>query len=69
MKYITLLIFAGESTEWLVPITVSTSASPDSAVQSVLMDSPSLTVTLDNVTPDSWVKVRMASTNHCLDVC
>jgi len=41
----------------MVPITMSTSEKPETSVQTVLLDSPSTTVTLSNVKPGNWVKV------------
>lgn len=48
----------GESKEWLVPISISTSESPSQAVKHVLLDKPSMEVVLENVKPDSWVKLN-----------
>ncbi|XP_052816194.1 puromycin-sensitive aminopeptidase-like isoform X1 [Mya arenaria] len=52
---------AGESSEWLVPITISTSDSPNTPVKSVLLEGPSMTVTLENVKPGAWVKLNSGS--------
>ncbi|KAL4217239.1 hypothetical protein ACF0H5_023690 [Mactra antiquata] len=51
----------GESTQWLVPISICTSESPDAPVKTILLDSKSQTVTLDNVKPESWVKLNAGS--------
>ncbi|KAH3753711.1 hypothetical protein DPMN_188354 [Dreissena polymorpha] len=51
----------GESTEWMVPISVSTSTSPDTPVHTVLLDKPSMKVTLPDVKPNAWVKLNSGS--------
>lgn len=51
----------GESTEWLVPISISTSASPSEPVTKVLMDKPSMEVVVENVSPGDWVKLNTGS--------
>lgn len=49
---------AGDGYLWLVPISVSTSSSPDTPVKTILLDTASTTITLDNVPPEDWVKVN-----------
>ncbi|XP_072032705.1 puromycin-sensitive aminopeptidase-like [Amphiura filiformis] len=48
---------SGESPQWMVPVSIATSAKPNEAASKVVLDKPSLTVTLD-VEPNQWVKVN-----------
>ena len=50
---------SGDSPQWMVPISIATSANPTEAVKKVVLDKPSMTVTLENVSADQWVKVRL----------
>ncbi|PIO38912.1 hypothetical protein AB205_0151840 [Aquarana catesbeiana] len=47
-----------ESPQWMVPISICTSESPASAKLRLLMDKPEMTVVLEGVTSDQWVKAR-----------
>lgn len=42
----------------MVPISIATSANPSEAAVKVVLDAASTTVTVENVKPDQWVKVR-----------
>jgi len=50
-------IAAGNNTQWLVPVTVSTALSPEDAVHKFVLNSDEETVTVDGVRPDDWIKV------------
>ena len=60
MALLFVLFFQGESPQWMVPVSVATSANPNEAVTKVVLDKPSMTITLDDVKPDQWVKVRIS---------
>eukprot|EP00058_Branchiostoma_floridae_P012436 XP_002597924.1 hypothetical protein BRAFLDRAFT_79834 [Branchiostoma floridae] len=45
-----------DSSLWMVPVSISTSQSPATAVKTLLLDQRETTVTIDNVKPDDWVK-------------
>ncbi|XP_040290867.1 puromycin-sensitive aminopeptidase [Bufo bufo] len=47
-----------ESPLWMVPISICTSESPASAKLRLLMDKPEMTVALEGVTSDQWVKLN-----------
>lgn len=51
----------GEGNEWMVPVSITTSAAPDKPAQTVLLEEPSMTVVLPGVGPDSWVKLNSSS--------
>lgn len=46
---------------WMVPISICTSEDPSCSKIKVLLDQPELTVTIPNLGPDKWVKVRSLS--------
>ncbi|XP_038047211.1 puromycin-sensitive aminopeptidase-like [Patiria miniata] len=48
----------GESPQWKVPINIATSGNPTKSAHTVLLEKPSITVTLENVQPDQWVKLN-----------
>ncbi|XP_070570403.1 puromycin-sensitive aminopeptidase-like [Ptychodera flava] len=48
----------GDKTQWMVPISISTSANPSKAALKIVLDKPTTTVTIDNVAPDQWVKLN-----------
>lgn len=43
----------------MVPISICTSEDPSCTKIKVLLDQPETTVTIPNVSPDHWVKVRL----------
>ncbi|XP_066305336.1 puromycin-sensitive aminopeptidase-like [Branchiostoma lanceolatum] len=47
-----------DSSLWMVPVSISTSQSPSTAVKTLLLDQRETTVTIDNVKPDDWVKLN-----------
>ncbi|KAL5005760.1 hypothetical protein ScPMuIL_016918 [Solemya velum] len=49
------------SFQWMVPISISTSASPDKPAKIILLNSPTTTVTLEDVKEDQWVKLNCGS--------
>lgn len=57
---------AGDSSLWVVPVTITTQSSPLTPVKSVVMEERTLTVTLD-VAEGEWVKVRLGQV-YCI-VC
>lgn len=52
---------------WMVPISICTSEDPSCSKIKVLLDQPELTVTIPNLGPDKWVKVRSRSPCMCVD--
>ncbi|KAM8947367.1 puromycin-sensitive aminopeptidase [Pelodytes ibericus] len=47
-----------ECPQWMVPINVCTCEEPSSSKQKILMDKQEMTVVLDGVKPDQWVKIN-----------
>ncbi|XP_078702253.1 puromycin-sensitive aminopeptidase-like isoform X2 [Branchiostoma floridae x Branchiostoma belcheri] len=47
-----------DSSLWMVPVSISTSQSPATAVKTLLLDQRETTVTIDNIKPDDWVKLN-----------
>uniref|UniRef100_A0A8C5QIY1 Aminopeptidase n=1 Tax=Leptobrachium leishanense TaxID=445787 RepID=A0A8C5QIY1_9ANUR len=47
-----------ECPQWMVPLSICTSEAPSSSKLKVLMDKPEVTVVLEDVKPDQWVKVN-----------
>ena len=52
-----ILVIAGNNTQWLVPVTVSTASSPEEVVHKFILNAQEETVTVDGVKPDDWLKV------------
>lgn len=52
---------------WMVPISICASEDPSCSKIKVLLDQPELTVTIPNLGPDKWVKVRSLSPCMCAD--
>lgn len=48
----------GDTSSWMVPISIATSANPSEAAVKVVLDAASTTVTVENVKPDQWVKLN-----------
>ncbi len=44
-----------------IPITVFTKSNPKTIAQKLLMDKPKITITLDNVSEDDWIKLNYNS--------
>ncbi|XP_077862985.1 puromycin-sensitive aminopeptidase isoform X1 [Saccoglossus kowalevskii] len=49
---------AGGDSLWMVPISISTSADPNKAAVKIMLDKPSTTVTIENVSADQWIKLN-----------
>ncbi|XP_076055525.1 puromycin-sensitive aminopeptidase isoform X1 [Oratosquilla oratoria] len=49
---------SGDSSQWMVPLSFSTSKDPSKTVMELILDAESTHVTLDGVTPGIWVKVN-----------
>ncbi|XP_064598635.1 puromycin-sensitive aminopeptidase-like isoform X2 [Liolophura sinensis] len=49
---------AGDSFQWLVPISICSASSPGKPVKSLVLDSASTTVTLENIPQGDWVKLN-----------
>ncbi|XP_012990861.1 puromycin-sensitive aminopeptidase isoform X2 [Esox lucius] len=43
---------------WMVPVSICTSEDPGCTKLKVLLDSPETTITINNVSPDQWVKIN-----------
>ncbi|CAF0829122.1 unnamed protein product [Didymodactylos carnosus] len=50
-----------ENLQWKVPITVVTKSQPKTVAQNVLMDEREITITLDNVNENDWIKLNQYS--------
>ncbi|CAF1025971.1 unnamed protein product [Adineta ricciae] len=50
-----------ENLQWKIPITIFTKSNPKAVTKQILMDKPEVTVTLDNVSEDDWVKLNYNS--------
>ncbi|KAL3855249.1 hypothetical protein ACJMK2_014465 [Sinanodonta woodiana] len=51
----------GDKSHWIVPISICTSQNPDQPVQTILLESKSTKVTLNDVQPGDWVKLNYRS--------
>ena len=47
--------------QWKIPITVFTKSNPKKVFQQVLLDKPEITLTLENVPADDWIKLNFNS--------
>ncbi len=47
--------------QWKIPITVLTKSNPTKIAQQILMDKPETIITLDNISPDDWIKLNYNS--------
>jgi aminopeptidase N len=50
-----------ENLQWKIPITIFTKSNPTSIAKQVLMDKPEITITLENVSEDDWIKFNYNS--------
>ena len=50
-----------ENLQWKIPITIFTKSNPKAIAQQVLMDKPEITVTLENIPADDWIKLNFSS--------
>lgn len=49
---------------WMVPITISTSKSPNNIAHTTILDKKSMTIELDNVEESDWVKVNPGTVGY-----
>ncbi|XP_061395551.1 puromycin-sensitive aminopeptidase isoform X1 [Musca vetustissima] len=49
---------------WVIPITVSTSKNPQSIAKTFLLNEKSMEVTLDDVSPEDWIKVNPGTVGY-----
>lgn len=49
------------NTTWMVPITISSSASPAKVIKEVLLTEKLMEVTVDNVRADQWIKLNVGT--------
>jgi len=54
----------GDDTLWQIPLSMSTSASPNKAVHSYLMKDRTAEVTIKNVAPGDWVKLNVGTVGY-----
>ncbi|CAF3668954.1 unnamed protein product [Rotaria socialis] len=47
-----------EKLQWKIPITVFTKSNPKQIAQQVLMDDPEITIKLDNISENDWIKLN-----------
>lgn len=47
--------------QWKIPITVFAKSNPNKVLQQVLMDKPEITITLENIPADDWIKFNFNS--------
>ncbi|CAF1586185.1 unnamed protein product [Adineta ricciae] len=47
--------------QWKIPITFVTKLNPTSIVKKILMDKPEITITLENISEDDWIKLNYNS--------
>jgi aminopeptidase N len=50
-----------ENLQWKVPITIFTKSNPKKIAQQILMEQPEISLTLDNVPEDDWIKLNFNS--------
>jgi aminopeptidase N len=50
-----------ENLQWKIPITIFTKSNPTAIAQQVLMDKPEITITLENLPEDDWIKLNYNS--------
>ncbi|CAF2647758.1 unnamed protein product [Rotaria sp. Silwood2] len=50
-----------ENLQWKIPITVFTKSNPKQIAQQILMDKPEITITLENIPDDDWIKLNYNS--------
>ncbi|UJR20817.1 hypothetical protein I4U23_023929 [Adineta vaga] len=50
-----------ENLQWKIPITIFTKSNPNAIVKQILMDKPEVTVALENVSEDDWIKLNYNS--------
>ncbi len=50
-----------DNLQWKVPITVFTKSNPKKITQQILMDKPEITLTLENLSENDWLKLNFNS--------
>jgi aminopeptidase N len=50
-----------ENLQWKIPITIFTKSNPTTISQKVLMEKPEITITLENIPEDDWIKLNYNS--------
>ncbi|CAF3876821.1 unnamed protein product [Adineta steineri] len=50
-----------ENLQWTIPITIFTKSNPKSIAKEILMDKPEITITLENISEDDWIKLNYNS--------
>ncbi|CAF3739140.1 unnamed protein product [Adineta steineri] len=50
-----------DNLQWKIPITIFTKSNPKSIAKQILMDKPEMTVTLENISEDDWIKLNYNS--------
>ncbi|XP_026480740.1 puromycin-sensitive aminopeptidase [Ctenocephalides felis] len=53
-----------KNTQWMVPITVSTSKNPKQVALSTMLDTPSTTLTIPNTAEGEWVKINSGTVGY-----
>uniref|UniRef100_T1J5J3 Pleckstrin homology domain-containing family A member 8 n=1 Tax=Strigamia maritima TaxID=126957 RepID=T1J5J3_STRMM len=54
----------GNSSQWMVPINLSSSRQPNQVAEKFLLDSKSAEVVIEHVSPEDWVKVNMGAIGY-----
>jgi aminopeptidase N len=50
-----------ENLQWKIPITIFTKSNPTTIAQKILMDESEITITLENLSEDDWIKLNYNS--------
>jgi puromycin-sensitive aminopeptidase len=50
-----------DNLQWKIPITIITKSNPKSIAHQVLMNKPEITITLDNISENDWIKLNYNS--------
>ncbi|CAF0907973.1 unnamed protein product [Rotaria sordida] len=50
-----------ENLQWKIPITIFTKSNPKVIAKQILMDQPEITITLDNISENDWIKLNYNS--------
>ncbi|CAF4918622.1 unnamed protein product, partial [Rotaria magnacalcarata] len=51
----------GENLQWKIPITIFTKSNPKAVAQQILMEKPEITITLNNIDENDWIKLNYNS--------
>ncbi|KAK3888299.1 hypothetical protein Pcinc_007638 [Petrolisthes cinctipes] len=55
---------AGDSSQWMVPISISTQEDPSKVAQELLLESRTMQVVLENVSESTWVKLNPGTVGY-----